>query len=553
MSGGDGFVYQLIDFLESKGFTSGEVSVIPVSTHPWNTATVVNRLSEELGIRDFIVLTRRELVDDVYQSLSQEPGAARGINVYVDHAVARSILRDSVFENSIVLEHLVKSISGMVKKIYVDLSLTTGPFAITLQGTLSKMGPSSITYTYVDAIPLPGLPQYPGSPRWIHRVYVYEDGGVAEPGEGGAGRGVREQGLLEKKIAWRGTKGVFEDVSQVFNRLADVRIAERLTSEARRDVSEDSPVLTVNALNPVNGERKRLVSLKPVEGPDEDSVNMMMGNWRVLADIVCGSHPDADRSSIERILMQIQRYTGAVDLIAREIEGHGSRDYEGWKLHSLLLDMHRRLGKPVALLPDTNMFYQGLHMTLLKASIRNGRPWSPVEGIRVYIPVCAEAEINGKVAGVSSETTGISRYSYVMALLANRAVDEIKQYYRGIHLPAVSQPCEASIAVVEQSLSEDRVVLVTADKKAYNAWITLNVCKERATCIYIGHRNRPLNADGLYSKLYASIVLANQVYTAGSILPLELSTGDRRARVTLETLQGADAPVLNIVEEPGSA
>jgi len=548
MESEEGFVDQLLVFLTSKDFPRGDASIIPVLSYPWNTASVINRLSEELGLRDFIVLTRRELVDDVYQSLSQEPNPLRDIRIYIDHAVARSILRDSVFENAVILEHVIRGLEDRVKEVYVDLTLTTGPFTIALQGIQGRLRSVLLHYTYVDVIPLPGLPQYPGSPKWIHRVYIY--GGLDEgiPGNQGRNTPILVQFPVDK-IQWRGTRGIFESVSKIVNRLIGVRIAEKLSSEARMDISEDSPVLNIYALNTATGERKRLTAIKPTRGPDEDSVNMMMSSWRILSEIVCETHPDIDRSMIERVLMQFQRYTGAVDLIAREIEGVEAKNYEGWKIHSLLVDLYRRVRKPIALLPDTNMFYQGLHMMLLKASIRNGKPWSPIEGLRIYIPICAETEINGKVAGVSSETTGIARYSYIMALLANRAVEEIKQYYRGLQLPAVSQPCEASIAVVEQSLGEDRVVLVTADKKAYNAWVTLNVCKDRVMCIYVGHRNKPLNIEGLYSKLYASIVLSSQIYAAASITPVEISIGDKKTKIMLESLQGSGAPVLNVVEE----
>lgn len=548
----EGYIDQLLDFLRSRSFHDGEASIIPVLTHPWNVASVVNRLSEELGILDFIVLTRKELVDDIYQSLSQEPAPASELNIYVDHMYAKSILHDSVFDNAVRLQYFINNISDRIKRIYIDLTLTTGPFAVTLQGVFSKTGSPPIIYTYVDTIPLPGLPQYPSSPRWMHRVYVYDDEShPLEIKHSGAGNKALSA-TISGKIMWKGTRGIFEDISRIMNKIIDARIMEKISGEFREDIPESSPVLVVNALNPVNGERKKIISLKLIEGPDENSVNMMMSNWKILSELVYELHQDADKSSIERILMQFQRYTGAVDLIARELEGQNARDYEGWKMHSLLVDMYRRLRRPIALLPDTNMFYQGLHMTLLKASIKNGKPWNPIDGVRIYIPVCAEAEINGKVAGVSSETTGISKYSYIMALLANRAIDEIKQYYKGVHLPAVSQPCEASIAVVEQGLSEERIILVTADKKAYNAWVTLNVCRDRVICIYVGHRNKPLNIDGLYSKFYASIVLTSQIYVASSIIPLELSMDNKRIRIVLETLQGAGAPVLNIIEEPTS-
>ncbi|MCY0867691.1 MAG: hypothetical protein OWQ48_00445 [Desulfurococcus sp.] len=548
-----GYISQLLEFLSSKDFHGGSLSIVPVLTSPWSTATVVNRLSEELGVLDFVVLTRRELVDDVYRSLNRE--LFRDINVYVDNAVYRSILRDSVFENSIILAHLVKGVGEKARSIYVDLTLTTGSFAITLREALDRQGSSPlVTYTFVDVVPLPELPQYPGSPRWMHKVYIYDN--TARAGALSPSVDYSLPGMLSYtqpaggKIQWRGSLGIFESISRLVNSLAATRIAERLGGESRVDVSGESPVLSVNAVNPVSGERKKMVSFKVSEGLNEDSVNMLMSNWKHLVDIVHENHPDIDKSLIERVLMQFQRYTGAVDLIAREVEGSEARDFEGWKIHSLLIELYKKLGKPVALLPDTNMFYQGLHMVLLKASIRSGRPWGPIEGVRIYIPVCAEAEINGKVAEVSSGATGVLRYSYIMALLANRAADEIKQRYRGVHIPAVSQPCEASIVVAKHVLSEEIVVLVTADKKAFNAWVTLNACRDKTICVYVGHRNKPLNIDGLYSKLYASIVLANQVYVAASITPVEITLGERRLRVMLESLEGMGAPVLSVVEEP---
>ncbi|MGB9827148.1 MAG: hypothetical protein ACPLSM_01355, partial [Thermosphaera sp.] len=248
---------------------------------------------------------------------------------------------------------------------------------------------------------------------------------------------------------------------------------------------------------------------------------------------------------------------GAVDLIVKEMkpsrveirrddQTREHREYKGWKIHSFLIDLVRQVKKPIGLLPDTNMFYQGFHVTLLKASIKNGHPWSSIDGLRIYIPICAEAEINGKVAESAGEAKGLSLYSYVMALLANRAIDEVKKYYGSFQIPAVSPPCEASIAVVAQNIHEEKAILMTADRKAYNAWQTINVCSDKVLCVYVGHQHKTINIDGLFSKYYASIVLANLLYVSSLFVNLDIVSTQDKLRLSLESLKGSNAPVVKV-------
>lgn len=537
-------------FLRDRLAGKDEVSVIPAYAFHWNVATVINRLSEELSVKDHVVLTRRETADEVLAILTKYP-IPQEIGVHVDSAIAGSLLRDSIFENLFLMDALIASIEGIVKHIYIDLSATHGSFSLIAKNIEGKHGGVQFTYTHVDAIPLPNLPQYPMSPKWIHKVYVhsgYVSSKASEPGVAGEA----DNGPLREVIPWSTSKGIFERLSRILNSVANAKLMEMLVEGKREEVAGNHRI-DIYAISPYTKERKRFITVNSRDGPDEEVVNQMMSSWKIITEIISRSAPDIDEQVIERILMQYQRYTGSVDIIVREIEGKllGVRDYEGWKLHSLFTELYRRTKKPIAVLPDTNMFYQGLHLVFLKTSIKNGIPWTPIEGIRPYIPICAEAEINSRIAKSSADASGLSKYYYIMALLAHRALNEVKLNYRANPLPAVSQPCEASIAV-EQKLPEDLVVLVTADKKAYNAWKTLDVCKDRAICIYAGHRNKPLNIDGLFSKLYASVVLTQQIYVASSFVPLEISSNNRRLLVSATSLSGHDAPVVSVNEVLGA-
>lgn len=539
-----------VSFLRDRLAGKDEASIIPAYAFHWNVATIINRLWEELSVSEHVILTRRETADEVLATLARYP-IPQEVSVHVDSAIAGSLLRDSIFENLFLMDALIASIEDIVKRIYIDLSSTHGSFSLIAKNIERKHEKVQFTYTHVDAIPLPNLPQYPMSPKWIHKVYVHSGYIAGRPSEPKAVREA-DNGPLREIIPWSTSRGIFERFSRILNAIANARLMEVLVEGKREEVSENHRI-DIYAISPYTKERKRFISVNSRNGPDEEVVNQMMGSWKIITEILSKSAPDIDEQVIERILMQYQRYTGSVDIIVREIEGKlpGVRDYEGWKLHSLFTELYRRVRKPIAVLPDTNMFYQGLHLVFLKTSIKNGIPWTPIEGIRPYIPICAEAEINSRIAKSSADASGLSRYYYIMALLAHRALNEIKVNYRANLLPAVSQPCEASMAV-EQKLPEELVILVTADKKAYNAWKTLDVCKDRAICIYAGHKNKPLNVDGLFSKLYASIVLTQQIYVASAFVPLEISSNNRRLLVTATSLSGHDAPVVSVSEIPSA-
>lgn len=522
------------------------MAILPVHAFQHSVATVINRLSEEFNLRDFVVLTRRELVSDVLNSLKQYD-AGEDANILIDYMLSGSLLKDNVFEDSFIMDLLLSRLVNHVKTVYIDLTMTNAAFAIIARSLENRYPSARFIYTHVDSIPLPGVPQYPYSPKWMHKVYVQGIQGSGDNALSSSADRVDTLGAVE--IKWSSTKGLFEQFSKLFNAVNRVRLVEALVEGRRQELSEDH-LMTIYAINTRTGERRKFIEMNLREGPDEQAVNMMMANWKVLTELLGEQEPGMDKSVLERILKQYQRYTGAVDLVIREISGkeNVAQDFEGWKLHGVFIEMVRRTRRPVAILPDTNLFYQGLHLTFLKASIKSGAPWSPVENVKIYVPACAEAEINGKITESSGNATGLARYYYIMALLAHRALNEIKSYYKAGLIPAVSQPCEASIAAMWQSLPEEKVLLITADKKAFTAWNTLNVCNDEAICIYAGHRNKPLNVDSLYSKLYATIVLFQQIYVASVFTPLELRIGKKVLYSKTTSLEGSASPVILLTE-----
>jgi hypothetical protein len=346
------------------------------------------------------------------------------------------------------------------------------------------------------------------------------------------------------------------EISNLLNSITSKGLVESFY-EGQRHLPSDGDKLSIYASTPGIEDRKLLLTIDTKAGPTEETVAMMFDSWKILSNMIHEQNSDVDKTLLDRVLMQIQRYTGAVDLVVKEMkpsrveirredQSREYREYKGWKIHSFLIDMVRQVKKPIALLPDTNMFYQGFHVTLLKASIKNGHPWSSIEGLRTYIPICAEAEINGKVAESAGEAKGLSLYSYIMALLANRAIDEVKKYYGSFQIPAVSPPCEASIAVVAQNILEEKAILMTADRKAYNAWQTINICSDKVLCVYVGHQHKTINIDGMFSRYYASIVLANLLYVSSLFVNLDMVSTQDKLRLSLESLKGSDAPVVRV-------
>ncbi|MEM1834141.1 MAG: hypothetical protein QXO80_02875, partial [Thermosphaera sp.] len=55
-----------------------------------------------------------------------------------------------------------------------------------------------------------------------------------------------------------------------------------------------------------------------------------------------------------------------------------------------------------------------------------------------------------------------------------------------------------------------------------------------------------LNIDGMFSKYYASIVLANLLYVASLFANIDIVSSKDKIRMSLENLKGSNAPVIKI-------
>jgi len=519
-------------------------AIVPVNFIPWNAATVTGRLTEELGVDGFIFLTRWEVANIVEESLQH---IQKEINIkYIgDYKFQRSLLKDDIFENSFLIRNVLEVVRWHNKeKVVVDLTMTTGELASATYYALKdlQLDNGSTYLTVVTTIPLQGVPAYPGNPRWLHKVHVY--------GSNRAGwKGVEVVTDPPKIIEWKGTRGIYIAISKLINSLSDRRIVEVFDGHKKESPERDPDVVEFYVQDEIENERKRLVSVETSVGPDEETSKLLYNSWRTIYDVVSKKvREEGEARSIERILKQLQRLTGSADLVVSNIMSQelGLESYKRTKLHAFIRHLREEYGN-VAVLPDTNMFYQGLHMSLLKASIRNSSPWSPVPNVEVYVPICAEAEVNGKIAATSSTSeTLVERFSYIMALMANRVLQEIKYHYKAKTLPAISQPCEASVAVESSNLQQKVVLLLTADRKAFNAWQTFNVCRGNIVCGYIDHDDSPLNTNTLYSKFYASIVLANVVFTTSLFTRVVARSKKGSVVLNVNKLRGATAPSIAI-------
>ncbi len=533
-SGNNGFR----DFLREVS-AEETLGVIPINKYPWIIPTVIGRLSEEIGIRKYLVLT------SIHTGMAVEEGLSHlknmEISVYIDTRVGlRHTLTDNVFDTSSILIRLFKEFNALEKpaRIIIDLTGTDGATAAAITYSAEKSLDDRAVYTVVDSIPLYGIPAYPGSPRWLHRVYVFGDPGI----EGGHIALVDD---YPRNVEWRGTRGVYIALSKAFNTVTKCGCLESLSEDRRKILDEGEKLVAwAGELGAIN-ERKRLFTIDELKGPDEMTAKQLYTAWKNVSEILVRSFQD--RQALDRMIMQIQRYVGAADLIAREIVSQ-SKDIQsmiGEKLHRILLRLAGDKGW-AAVVPDTNLFYQGFHMALLKASIRAGAPWSPIRGLSIYIPRCAEAEINGKVAETNPDSGLQYKISYSLALMANRALLETKYYYDAESLSATAQPCEAAIAVEAPNLREGRILLLTADHKAFNAWQTLNVCRGKVSCIYIAHSDQPIGTNSLYGKFYASISASLLAYTASLFTPVVIEGSRGRLRLVVRSLRGSTAPVISV-------
>ncbi len=527
---------RVVEIISSKEV----IGIIPISKYSWILPTIIGRLTEEFSIRDYLVLTSPHIIvrrDDVLAHLK-----GFGINVIVDSENGLgNTLNDNVFDTSF---HLLRLFNKIAKKdqpsrIIIDLSGCEGQIAIAITYSAEKKIKDRVIYTVIDSIPLYGIPAYPGSPRWLHRVYVF-----GEPPDS-----ISDEYSVKvdypRNIEWRGSRGIYIAMSKVFNSVSMKGCYEKLVDE-RRSILEDGSKIEVwiGELGALE-DRRKLYVVDEVKGPDENTARHIYTAWKNIVDLL--NRQMQDRQMLERMIMQIQRYVGAADLVVKEVVSSMPQlqNSIGKKLHRVLLSLTNDKSW-IAVVPDTNLFYQGFHMALLKASIRAGQPWAPIRGLSIYIPRCAETEINGKVAETNPDAGIQYRISYTLALLANRALLETKYYYDAESLSATAQPCEAAIAVEAPNLPENRILLLTADHKAFTAWQTLNVCRGKVSCIYIGHSDQPLNTDTIYGKFYTSVALSLLTYVASLFTPVTLKASKATLRLIVKNLKGSNAPVITI-------
>ncbi len=530
-----------IEKIDELFSSSSLPSLVVIDKYPWTTPTIVGRLVEELGTDHLLILTNKHVSRNVVESLEHIGENLRAHNavVVVDSMYGCSLIRDNIFDTVFNINKLLNGLRDKVNKIVIDLTGGDGSIATAIIYSAQKILGDRVVLTIIDNIPLYGIPAYPGSPRWLHRVYVYGDSRVK-----GRGPIVNE---YPRNIEWRGSRGVYIALSKVFNTLTSCGCIETYYMDRRSIISGNNRLEAWIGMIGAMGEKRRLFSLDELNGPDQNTSSMMYNAWKNISELLSLSMGDVDKQSIDRLIMQIQRYVGAADLVIKEAASSSPQwfDSVGEKLHRIILSSSSEKNR-LAVVPDTNLFYQGIHMVLLKASIRQGNPWSPLRNVSIYIPICAETEINGKVAETNPDSGGLQRISYIMALLANRALLETRYYYDAKILPATSQPCEASMAVEAPTLPEQKILLITADHKAFTAWQTLNICRGKVACGYIGHSDKPLDTDTIYGRFYTSISLSLLLYASSLFLPVTLKGSRGEAKLIVKSLKGSNAPVISV-------
>lgn len=529
------------DALENKIGAHKRLSIIVINRTPWVLPTIIGRLEEEYVLKLFILLTSKHVFEDVEKNL--EHAKDFDVDIVSDYIYGQNIIRDNVFDTTIHFSKIMNKINSNAEEIVLDLTCADSSLASAITYIAGRViEPAKVSFTLIDGVHLYGIPAYPGSPRWLHKVYIH---GVRKVVENEKKTSVAPP----KQLEWRGSRGIYIGFSKLLNSLTKPGIYEYFDGSQRKvpEVREDDVLILYSHSNRDFNERYRLITLKPCRGPDETTSSMIYSSWKILSDVLSKDLVGVNKQAIDRILMQIQRYTGSTDLVVKQIASlNGDESIPvGEKLHRVLYNLATSRQK-VALVFDTNLFYQGIHMSLFKTSIRLGSPWSNIYGLNLYVPLCAEMEINSKVAKLNPDEEGLPKLYYIMSLLANRSLLETKYHYGAQTLDAVGQPCEVSIGVEAQSLPEDRVYLATADHRGFTAWQTLNVCRGRVTCIYIGHSDKPLDSDSLYSKLYLSVALSQLIYVSSMFTPITMSYGDTYVSLTTKSLKGSNAPVISI-------
>ncbi|RLG80239.1 MAG: hypothetical protein DRO13_04185 [Thermoprotei archaeon] len=517
---------------------TGSIGVIAVNKYPWIVPTIIGRLYEELGIELFVVLTDPYVVDGVKES--SQHAKDFDIKILADYKYGGSLIKENVFDTVLVFNKLFKLLNEHIESnVVVDLTGSDGLVASIVTYSAMKILGEKAVFTLIENIPLYGIPAYPGSPRWLHKLYLYGEKPKRSSNE--------TRISYPRVIEWRGSRGVYIAFSKLFNALTPTGYYEIYSGE-RRLFSTEANAMDIHChSNTVFSWKQKLVSINELLGPDENMSRMIYNAWKVISEILSRDLEDTDKQSIDRVVMQIQRYVGAADLVIKQVVplNNHSVDWEEEKLHRVIYKLASEK-QTVAIVPDTNLFYQGIHMALLKASIRSGTPWSGIRGVSVYVPKCAETEINGKVAELNPETMGLHRLYYIMALLANRALLETKYYYGAENLNAVAQPCEVSLTVEASSLPENKILLVTADHKAFNAWQTLNVCRGKVVCAYIGHSDEKLDTNSIYGRFYASIALSLLLYVTALFMPVTIQSSKDTVKLTVKSLRGMTAPIISV-------
>jgi len=64
--------------------------------------------------------------------------------------------------------------------------------------------------------------------------------------------------------------------------------------------------------------------------------------------------------------------------------------------------------------------------------------------------------------------------------------------------------------------------------------------------VYVGHQHKTINIDGMFSRYYASIVLANLLYVSSLFVNLDMVSTQDKLRMSVESLKGSDAPVAKV-------
>ncbi|MGB9827617.1 MAG: hypothetical protein ACPLSM_03780, partial [Thermosphaera sp.] len=260
--------------------------LLPVDIHPFVVPTVISRLKEELDITDFIIITRRETAESIRNVMDSFPS---DVNIYFDNIMSKSLLKDNIFENLFLTRSLIKSLEGKLNKLYIDISAMSGPFAGGIMEEKNRLN-IEIVFTHVDIIPLPGLPPYPYSPRWVHKLYIH---GKVEPAQ--PSNQSNQYLDLPREIRWQGSKYVFMEISNILNSITGKGLVESFY-EGQRHVPSEGDRLSIYASLPGSDEKKLLLTMDTKTGPSEEAVTMMYDSWKIISNMIHEQNSDVDKT-----------------------------------------------------------------------------------------------------------------------------------------------------------------------------------------------------------------------------------------------------------------